>query len=224
MKKQNKDNEPVFSSKEEELKYRMRDVPLDYKKLALARISIALEDVLEPPIDLPLYTRRESFNFLTSTSKYWKEVRDFWCDLTEIYNGDMLRTLVLKRYNNIKNKLPEEKLTDEVRIELQKTLITYETLCREIKSEFFKWVTECDRASVEYKKRFANSLLNIPFKYDFSVDLFVLMELKKEYDDWFVEIGVPYKANPINIKLKGKLKNIQTLFNKGAVICQKEMR
>ena len=223
MKKTNKNKEITFDTIEEELEYRMRDTELDFKKLAKARISLALEDVFTPPADLPLHIREESFNFLTGDSKYWKETRDFWCDLTEDYDGDNLRKYVLEKYENFNNKIPTDSLDENLRIELQKSLPTYELLCQEIRNEFFRWLTKYNHAMKEYNKYFLNSMLNIPFKYDFSRDIVTLMTLKKEYDEWFKEIDVAYKINPIVVKVQGKQKSLQKLYTKGAEVCHQEI-
>ena len=223
MKKTNKNKEIVFNSVEEEMQYRMRDTEIDFKKLAKARISIALEDVFTPPADLPNYIREDSFNFLTGNSKYWKEARDFWCDLSEDYYGDNLRKYVLEKYATFNNKIPTDSLDEAIRIELQRNLPTYELLCGEIRNEFFKWLTKYNHARNEYTKYFSNSLLNIPFKYDFSIDIKTLMSLKQEYDEWFKELNISYKINPIIVKVQGKQKSLQKLYTKGADVCHQEI-
>ena len=222
MKKTN-NKELIFNTIEEELEYRMRDKEIDFKKLAKARISIALEDVFTPPVDLPTYIREDSFNFLTGDSKYWRETRDFWCDLTEDYSGDNLRKYVLERYETFDNKIPTDSLDEQTRIDLQRNLPTYELLCQEIRNEFFKWLTKYHHARNEYNRYFSNSMLNIPFKYDFSIDIKTLMDLKKEYDDWFKELNVAYKINPIIVKVQGKQKSLQKLYTKGADVCHQEI-
>lgn len=223
MKKTNKNKEIVFNSVEEEMQYRMRDTEIDFKKLAKARISIALEDVFTPPADLPNYIREDSFNFLTGNSKYWKEARDFWCDLSEDYYGDNLRKYVLEKYATFTNKIPTDSLDEATRIELQRNLPTYELLCGEIRNEFFKWLTRYNHARNQYTKYFSNSLLNIPFKYDFSIDIKTLMSLKQEYDEWFKELNISYKINPIIVKVQGKQKSLQKLYTKGADVCHQEI-